>query len=51
MRSDPSKNLGKYLHPKKSEHTTKPAKFVRNEGTSTPMNPKLANRPPKKPKL
>ncbi len=51
MGADRSKNLGKFLHPKKVEHTSRPHAFKKAQGTKLPINPATGNKPPKKVKL
>lgn len=37
--TDRSKNLGKFLHPKKAEHTSTPKAFHNKPGHAPKMNP------------
>lgn len=48
---DRSLNLGKFLHPKKAETSSKPVAFKKAQGTHIPINHKVGNKPKKKPVL
>jgi len=41
VKADRSKNLGAFLHPKKSPHTAKPKVFADKPGHAPKMNPHI----------